>query len=414
MARDFFTMDDFELEDKTVIVRVDINSPIDPATGRFLDDTRIRRHSLTLKDLDISRTVVLAHQSRPGKKDFTTLKRHARKLSKVLKKDVRYIDDLFGSRAINAMRKLKAGNIILLENTRLFAEEIALAGKDLKVQANSFLVKRLAENADFYINDAFAAAHRSQPSLTGFVEHLPCLAGRVMEKELNVLSRVLEGNDRPCIAVLGGVKIDDSIDVATNMLNNGIADKILTTGLVANLFLMAKGYNLGKENKEFIAREFDNSKELLVKARKLISKFGDKIEVPSDLAVDDKGKRKGMPVEKVRKTVKDIGLDTIVSYCNDIRNAGTIVANGPAGVFEDDEFALGTVEIFKAIADSNAFSVLGGGHTTALAEKFGFSSKISHISTGGGACINFLAGKGLPAVESLKRSKEMYENGCYR
>ncbi|HEX7468005.1 MAG TPA: phosphoglycerate kinase, partial [Methanobacterium sp.] len=275
MALDFCTIDDFDLDNKTVLVRVDINSPVDPATGLILDDTRIRLHAGTIGELSNkgAKTVVLAHQSRPGKKDFTTLKLHAESLAKILNHKVKYVDDIFGSNARTAISRMKRRDIILLENVRFYSEEILK--RDPKLQSETHMVQKLSPLADYFINDAFAAAHRSQPSLVGFAFILPSAAGRVMERELKALYNALNNVKKPCIFILGGVKVDDSIMVMENVLKNGSADYILTTGLVANIFLWASGVNIGMYNKNFIERK--GYCNFVKKSKKLLKNYREKI-----------------------------------------------------------------------------------------------------------------------------------------
>ena len=407
MRKDFYTLDDFSLEGKTVLLRVDINSPIDPSTGRILDDARIKMHISTIKDLDRSKVIILAHQSRPGKKDFTTLKKHAKRLSYLLGKKVKYVDGLFNSNVRDVIKNMKNGDVVLLENTRFYSEEIALKDKDISTQVKSHIVKRLAPLADFFVNDAFAAAHRSQPSIVGFAEVLPTLAGRVMERELNAMDKILSEKEKPGIAILGGMKADDSIDAISNLLGKKILDKVLTTGVVANIFILAQGHELGIPNIKFLEREVEDYIELSERAKDLLGKYKNRIAVPTDVVLNYGGKRRGIPVSSLPadKPIVDIGLDTVVRYINEIKKAKVIVLNGPAGVSEIEEFAFGTIQLFNAIARSDSFSVMGGGHTIAIAKKLHLEGKIDHISTGGGALINFLIGKKMPAIEMLKRSK---------
>ncbi len=415
MSRNFFTMDDFDFAGKTVIVRVDINSPIEPSTGKILDYTRIKQSAPTVNELRKGRVVILAHQSRPGKKDFTTLERHALAFSRVLGRKVKYIDCLYGSASRKAIKDMKDGDIVLLENTRMYSEEVSLKDKDMETQANTHIVKRLAPLADFYINDAFAAAHRSQPSLVGFSDKLPSIAGRLMETELNMLGKVVRGTDRPNYLVLGGAKVDDSIGVAEHLLNTGSVDRIYVTAVVANIFLMAQGIDLGKGSTEFIEREVRNYPELVKTAKKLLENYGDKIVVPHDVALNAGGKREDIPVKKLPRDepIMDIGIESTLSFASDMNEAGCIMLNGPSGVFEDEEFAFGTMELFSAVANSSAYSVLGGGHTGAAIEMMGLSRKIDHVSTGGGAFISFLMGKKMPVVEALEKSYKLFNRGPF-
>jgi phosphoglycerate kinase len=415
MPHDFFTMDDFDLKGKTVLLRVDINSPINPSTGDLLDDTRLIHHVRTIKELSDSKVVILAHQSRPGKKDFTNMKKHASRLSSRLGKKVKYIDDFFGSRAHSEIEKLKSGEILVLENARFYAEEHVLKNRDYITQSKSHMVNDIYELADYFINDAFAAAHRAQPSITGFTEVIPNISGRVMEREIKMLTQAMMNNKRPSIAILGGIKVFDTLDVMRYMLDNNIVDTVLTTGVVANIFLLARGSKLGPANIGFFERELGGYKELCQQAQGLDVKFSGKINVPSDVVVNQNGKRKRILVEELPTDLQifDIGLDTAVEYRKQILDAQNLILNGPAGVFEIEEFAVGTTIIYNAIAESSGFSVIGGGETVAAARNLHLGSKINHISIGGGACLNFLAGKIMPALDSLKRSKKLFEEGYY-
>ncbi len=409
--REFFTMDDFELAEKKVLLRVDINSPIDPSTGYILDDTRMKRILPTLMELEDSAVVILAHQSRPGKKDFTDMSGHAERLSYLTGKDVRYVDDLFGSKARQFIEDMRPGEILLLENTRMYSEEVSLKGKPIDIHENTHIVRNLQPLFDYYINDAFAAAHRAQTSLVGFSRKLPSMAGRLMEKELLGLEKALHG-EKPVIAILGGAKFDDSIEIAENMLENNIADFVLTTGAVANLFIYSAGKRLGKPSEDFL-NENGNTSELMEKARALMSKYTDRLLIPMDLAIDYKGSREDVTLDELPMDypILDIGFRTIAYYVEKIKKAGTIILNGPAGMFERDDFALGTREIFLAVAESPAYSVIGGGHSTATVSQMGLERRIGHISTGGGAAINFLAGRKMPVVESLKESMRYFRKG---
>ncbi len=401
MSFEFYTIDDFDLEDKTVLVRVDINSPVDPNTGLILDDTRIRLHAETINELSRkgAKTVVLAHQSRPGKKDFTTLEQHAKTLSKVLGREVGYVDDIFGKAAREEISKMRGGDILVLENVRFYSEEVLK--RDPKQQAETHMVRKLSPMADYFVNDAFAAAHRSQPSLVGFAITLPTAVGRVMDRELRSLYGALEDVKRPCIYVLGGVKIDDAIMVMKNVLKRGSADFILTTGLVANIFLLASGINIGKVNRDFI--ENKGYKGCIKMVKKLKKEFPDLIKVPTDVAVCIDDERVEVSVKKIPNSpIYDIGTETITEYAKFIRDAKTIFANGPAGVFEKEGFSIGTEDVLNAISSSDGFSIIGGGHLAAAAAQIGVSSGINHMSSGGGACISLLAGEKLPVIEVLK------------
>ncbi len=414
---DFFTLDDFDLKGRTVLVRVDINSPIDPGSGRILDDHRIRRHMDTIGDLDKSKVIIMAHQSRPGKADFTTLNQHALRMSQILGKRVEYVDGLFDSHVRTKIRQMKSGDKILLENTRMYSEETSLKGDpDLDKHENTHIVRNLSPLIDFFVQDAFAASHRAQPTLIGFSQVVPMLAGRVMERELLNLGKAFKNSLHPKIAMLGGAKVDDSMEIAEHMLESRSIDVVLTCGLMGNIFLMAAGHDLGPENNVFLEREFSDHQSLVDRAKGMIEKWDDKIKMPSDVALSVKGERKNVTLDKLPSEypVFDIGLRTIMEYTKYIREAELIIVNGPAGAFEYDDFSIGTTELFRAAAHSDAFSIIGGGHSVAVLEKLDIEELIDHISTGGGACINFLAGKSMPGIDALIRSKRIFRKGPFQ
>ncbi len=394
----YLTLDDVSTTGKTLLVRVDLNSPMSP-DGTILDDSRFKSHLPTLNDLIDSKVVLLAHQSRPGKIDFTTMKAHAQRLERLCRRTVTYVDDIFGSHAIDTIRSMECGDIVLLENVRFYSEETL--SRSPAEHAGTCMVKTLAPHADMFVNDAFAVSHRSQLSVVGFTRVLQSVAGRLMEKEIKSLSRGL--SKKGTVYVLGGIKANDSIDVIENVAARDEVDAILVTGLVANVFLAASGADLGSKNLDFINSIGCTTQ--IGRARELLTKYGDKIEMPTDLAgasQDDHDKRVEIPVSELPTdlSINDIGIETAVSFSEKIKNAETVIMNGPAGIFEKDAFALGTRELILA-ATKSKFSIIGGGHIAAEAYTLGIESKISHISTGGGACIDFLSGRTLPGIEAL-------------
>ena len=402
----FYTLDDFNFEGKTVLLRVDINSPIDPTSMMILDDTRIRAVTPTIRDLGDAKIVILAHQSKPGKSDFTPLKEHGKLLSNLVGRKVTYIDSLFDSKALDAIKAMKPRDIVLLENTRFYSEDVALKDKKPEIQARSHIVTRLSSVSDYYVCEAFAAAHRSQPTLIGFAECMPAIAGRLMESELRTLSKLLV-QDGGLTAILGGAKVDDSLNVLKYMLDNNMLAQALTGGLVANLFLKAEGYDLGKINEDFMEKEIPDLGIMVQEAKALMNKYPDMIQLPVDLAINVNGERDRINIEDLPTVypILDIGLEATVDYIDEIMSAERCMLNGPMGVFELDNFDFGTKHVLKAMAESECFSVVGGGHTAAAVEKFELKAEMDHVSTGGGALINFLTGKELPVVEALKRSK---------
>jgi phosphoglycerate kinase len=406
-------MDDFPLGGATVLLRLDINSPINPVDGTFLDDTRVQAHLQTLRELAGSKVVVLAHQSRPGKADFTTMREHARNISVLLRRPTKYVDDLFGSTAVARIRAMADGEVIVLENTRFYSEEEALAGKSIDAQANSHIVRKLTPEADYFINDAYAASHRDQPTLVGFTRTMPSMAGRLMEREVQAVARSLNPSERPAVAVLGGAKVDDSIDVMEHMLARKAIDAVLTGGVVANIALLASGVDVGQGSRAFIERELPDWKGLVERTRKAMQAHPGVVRVPHDVVVNEGGQRVGIKVDALPNAnpIFDIGLDTMTEYRHMLAMAKVIVANGPMGVFEVEQFAVGTRGIMDAIADSSAYKVIGGGHTAALVTQLGMADRVDHVSTGGGALIQHLSGKPMPVIEALKESKRLHLEG---
>ena len=400
------TLDDVNVDGKTVLLRVDINSPLDPATKGFLDDTRIRAILPTLQKLVKAKVIILAHQSRPGKNDFTSTLGHARELGRLLGRQVKWVDDIHGPKAMKAIEDLESGQLLMLNNVRMDEEETSVQG-DLKAMGETQLVQRLASVADLFVNDAFACAHRSTPSIVGFTGLLPCVAGELMGNEIRKLDHALETPERPCLAVLGGVNVDDSIQVADNMLRNGIADALWPTGGVANLLLDLAGYDIGEPNRAFLKKELDKNWASTIKlAKTLIHDHGDKIHLPVDLAANIEGNRVDIPLKDfpIEAPFWDIGINSVFHLSAAIRSAGTIILNGPSGVFENPDFALGTIEMLNACAESKGYAVMGGGHTATLVAQRGLADKMGHVSTGGGACLDYIAGRPLPGVVSLEQS----------
>jgi len=401
------TLDDIDVEGKTVLLRVDFNMPLDRDTLKILDDTRIRRVLPTINDLIYrhAKIVILAHQGRQGSWDFTSLEQHAQVLQELLGKPVRFVDDIHGEKAQNAIKSLKPGEVLMLDNVRRLPYETEK--KTPEEHAQTPFIRDLAPLADVFINDAFAAAHRAQCSLIGFTPLLPSCAGRLMEQELKTLEKILQDPERPSIFMFGGAKFSDIIVTIERLLGNQTADKILLTGLPANAFLKAKGYNLGKENEEVLSKE--GSSDIFDSIRDLLDRYGDYIVLPVDFAVEEDGERREISLGElpVDKPLFDIGENTIKEYKVILGDAKTVFLSGPCGVFEKPIFMRGTREIFTFVANSKAFSIVGGGHTVAAVKQLGLEDKISHISTGGGSLEKFMMGEKLPVIEALKQAKSL-------
>jgi phosphoglycerate kinase len=400
--KEFNTLDDFDLNGKTVILRADINCPLNQGSLEIEDDNRIKQIMPTLRELvdKGSKVVIIAHQGRRGDWDFCSLEQHAKILSKHLGREVKYIDDLHGDRAVEAIKKMAPKDVIVLKNVRELSCE--QEKKPMEEHAKEDFVKKLASVADLYVSDAFGAAHRAQCSLIGFQAIMPSAAGRLMEKELTALGTVFNDPKRPCVFVLGGAKFSDSIKVIDRVLTKGIADQVILVGLSANAFLKARGVDLGQDSEEILMKEF--TPENLEAAKKLLREKGGRILLPMDVGVDVEGTRKDVLIGDLPNDypILDVGPRSVEMFKKVISSAGTVFMSGPAGVFERDEFALGTRELMKAAVESGAFTVIGGGHTVSAAEKFGFFDRFSYVSTGGGALETYLLGKTMPVVEALK------------
>jgi len=403
--KEYNTLDDFNVENKTVLLRVDFNMPLDKKTLDITDDTRIRLALPTITELmkKNAKIVILAHQGKQGSWDFTSMQKHAQLLQKLLGKNVTYVDDIFGEKAKNAIRTMKPGSIVFLDNVRKFPGETEK--KKPEEHAQSLLVQNLAPLADLYVNDAFAAAHRAQCSLTGFAAILPSAAGRLMEKELTSLEKVVRNPEKPAVFLFGGAKFSDVIVTIDRVLSNKTADTVLLTGLPANAFLKAKGINLGKINEDAMAEE--GTPELFENIKKVNAKYPTQIYLPVDFAIEKNGKRQEINLNElpVEARLFDIGEQTIKHFNDILANAKTVFLSGPCGVFENKLFQKGTKEIFTAVTRTKAFSIAGGGHTIAAIDQLKLSSKISHISTGGGALEKFMMGDKLPVVEALRQAK---------
>jgi len=403
--KEYNTLDDFNVENKTVLLRVDFNMPLDKKTLDIIDDTRIRLALPTIQELikKKAKIVILAHQGKQGSWDFISMDKHAKTLQRLLGKNVMFVDDIFGDKAKNAIKNLKPGDIVFLDNVRKFAGETEK--KPAEEHAKSELVRNLAPLADFYVNDAFAAAHRAQCSLTGFTAVLPSCAGRLMEKELTTLEKAVNNPAKPSVFLFGGAKFADVIVTIDRVLSKKIADKVLLTGLTANAFLKAQGMDLGEKNEAAFGE--DGTPELFSEIEKVFSKYKNEIYLPVDFAIEENGKRKEIDLKDLPATnnLFDIGEKTMKNYEKVLKNAKTVFLSGPCGVFENPLFRKGTEEIFKFIASSKAFSIAGGGHTVAAIEQLKIKDNISHVSTGGGALEKFMMGDKLAVVEALKKAK---------
>jgi len=411
---DFLTLDDLDFKNKTVLLRVDINVPVDKYTKRISESKRIDESTITIRELASkgAKVVVTAHQGRAGDYDFLPLDQHAEVLKALLGErfEFEYVDDTIGIAARDRIESLQSGEILLLQNIRFLAEETLELGPE--EHANGILVSRLSALADLFVNDAFPSAHRSHASIVGLTAKLPSAAGRIMEQELRYDRQAVTTPRHPAVYILGGGKPDDNIKVLQHGFQEGIIDKVLSSGVLGLLFLVAREYNLGEETVNFLRNK--GHFERLQEVRDLLVKYGQHIDVPVDVAFSSNGKRVEVPVKELpaRGVIKDIGEGTIQIFKAVIKDAKTMVVKGPPGVYEDSGFEVGTKEILEAITQSNGFSLVGGGHTLSAIQRLNINEKgFSYISLGGGALINYLSGRSLPALEALRQAAARYKAG---
>jgi phosphoglycerate kinase len=384
------TIRDVEVTGKRVLVRVDFNVPLEGNVVR--DDTRIAAALPTIRYLleHKARVILASHLGRPKGKSNPefSMRPVAKRLSELLGMPVAFAEDCVGLTAEAAVAALKPGQVLMLENLRFHAEE----------EANDpDFSRKLASLADLYVNDAFGTAHRAHASTAGVAAYLPSVAGFLMEKEIDYLSRALEEPQRPFIAILGGAKISDKIGVVQNLLTK--VDKLLVGGGMANTFLKAQGYDMADSLVE---------EQSVVVAKELMVQGGAKIVLPADaLVADSFSADAAFRVVSVKRVpagwrILDIGPKTIQTFVKTLKRAKTVVWNGPMGVFEFPRFAEGTFAIARALAElPGATTIIGGGDSAAAVEQAGVADKVSHVSTGGGASLEFLEGKVLPGVAAL-------------
>lgn len=409
------TLDEFELRGKTVLCRVDMNQPVDRQSGTLKSTARIEACVPTIRELSDkgAKIVLLAHQGSDIEyKNFYCTKPHAAVLGQLLGRPVQWIDDVCGPTARQMIRELKDGEILLLDNVRYVSEEQTLFEMKLQLtheqQAETLLVEKLAPLADLYVCDAFAAAHRDQPSLCGFEQVLPSAMGRLFEKEYCVISELMASTAKPCIFVLGGSKISDAFLMMETVLGSGVADAVLTGGLVGNILLAAKGEAIGQGSLDFIYRS--NYGEYIEKAKGIYAKYTDRIVLPADLAYVQDGLRRECAVGSVPEDIcaVDIGSRTAKQYETVILQARTVFVNGPMGIFEKPETELGTRTVFEALGEAPGYTVVGGGDSVTAAAKYQVRDKLGYVCTGGGALIRFLTGEELPVVRALRHAAQTF------
>jgi phosphoglycerate kinase len=383
------TVRDIHVDGKRVLVRCDFNVPLDG--GEITDDRRITEAMPTIRYLlDHGAAVILAsHLGRPkGKSPEFSLAPVAKRLSELLGKPVRLLSDSVGPDVEAACRSAKPGDVLLLENVRFHPEE----------EANDpAFAKQLAGLADIYVNDAFGTAHRAHASTEGVAHDLPAVAGFLIEKEIEFLGRAIENPKRPFIAIMGGSKVKDKIGVIESLLPK--VDKLLIGGGMIFTFYKAQGHKIGNSLLDEGSLEY---------AERLLKASGDKIVLPTDVVIaadlNESAQTQVVPISAIPDGMigADIGPKTQRAFAQEIANAGTALWNGPMGVFEMSPFEAGTRAVAEALANSHALTVVGGGDSAAAVEKFDLADRMGHVSTGGGASLEFLEGKVLPGIAALQ------------
>ncbi len=389
------TLRDLDLRGKRVLLREDLNVPLDKQTGAVTDTTRLRAAIPTIRYLQRqgAKVILLSHLGRPEGKPNPKLSLApvARELSNLLGEGVEFVPDTIGEQAKQAVAALQPGEVLLLENVRFFPGE---------EQNDPRFAQALAALGDVYVNDAFGTAHRAHASTAGVAQYLPSAAGLLMEKELHALGSILENPRRPLVAVIGGAKISTKIGVLEHLLDR--VNALLIGGGMANTFLKAQGCEIGRSLVE--NDQVPTARDLMDRTEQR----GIDLLLPTDVVVADRveagATTRTVRVEQVPpdQFIVDIGPETAERFGEVIRTAGTIFWNGPMGVFEIPEFAAGTRRIAELIATSNATSVIGGGESVAAVEQLGLADKMTHVSTGGGATLEFLEGRELPGVKALE------------
>lgn len=384
------SIEDIDLEGKRVLLRTDLNLPVED--GEPQKTVRFERYLETIEELSDrgAKTVVMAHQGRPARQDFLSLEKHSEILSDSMEQDVEFIPSFFGPELGEKVARMCEGEVAMLENIRFLSEELQNASPER--HAHDFFVQKISSYFDLYVDDAFSAAHRSHGSMVGFTETLDSYAGPIMQKELESCSTVREEFEDGLL-VLGGEKPSDLVGIMEEMIED--VDKVLMGGIPGELALKIKGFDLGKKADWIEEHGFDTAEEDL---KDILDKHGDKIVLPEDVATESRN----CPVEEVGDELTwDIGHKTVERFVSEIEKADSIVMKGPMGAFEDHPE--GTEKVVDAIANSDAFTVLGGGHTSSLVHRFGHDlDDFSHVSIAGGAFVRFMSGEKLPAIEALK------------
>ena len=405
------SIDDFDYSGKTVLLRIDINSPIDKKTKRIVNHNRIQKSIPTIRKIldQKARLAIIAHQGDTlDYQNLIPMTEHAHQLSVFLGEEVHYIDDVAGPAAQERIKSLQSGQALLLGNLRYLSEEISTFEDAVKLcpeeMLDTYLVRGLAPIIDYYVNDAFAAAHRNAPSMVAFQEIKPTAAGDLMLNEVTALNELMVSPDHPCVFVLGGAKISDAFGMMRRILESGTADSVLSCGITGEIMLLAKGITLGDTKERFIK---DRGLEVFIpEATAFLQNHPDRIFFPEDLAYSEGGTRREVSVRDLPldEMFMDIGPETAKKYAAVINQAKTVFINGPPGAYEDQLFEKGTRTVLDAIASCSGYTVIGGGDTVTAATRFVGLNDINYVCTAGGAMVRFISGMTLPLIQAMEKA----------
>ena len=393
------TLEDLDLAHKTVFVRVDINTPVNPEDGSLLEQSRILEASETINYLSSSKVVVGSHQGRVGRYDYISLEQHANSLNALIDRPVKFVPDIHNSAAKNAITRLKDGEVLVLENLRFDKDESI--DFEPKEASETKMVQNIYPLFDACVLDAFASSHRSSPSIVGFSFLLPSCSGRIVMREVQAMDKMLKESDGRFTTILGGSKIPDRLSALESLIETKRTDRVLLTGMIGILFLIAR-------NQIKYSLEIDDEEKHLIKAKFLLETYPNIFEIPVDVAIESRGKRLELPVAELTPEHKilDIGARTCEIYTQIINASGAILMSGPPGLFENENFENGTNALLKALASTSGTTIISGGHLSAALEKLGIKDKIDHLSTAGGALVLYLSGAELPLIKALEKSAE--------
>ncbi|MHA2473052.1 MAG: phosphoglycerate kinase [Promethearchaeota archaeon] len=406
MKIDYTSFKDVNLKGKKILMRVDINSNIDLDKMEIRDSPRIRALVPALNEyFKKSAVIILAHQSRPGRDDFVDLDIHANEIEKYLGRPVKFVKDIYGDLAVQAIKDLKKGEVLVLNNVRKFEGEMK-GYKDFSEAENTEMVKSLFPLVDYVIVDAFGAAHRAHASIVGWPK---MMAGPITDRELDALKKIMQQPEKPMAMLIGGAKAIDKFKAMKYNFDNEKLDYALCSGLTAILIFEALGKDMGESNRKIIAEDLEANRAMITET---YEKYKEKILLPEDLIIDDNGSRKAIGIDEAgtyNTTTGDIGPKTVEKFNETLMKCKTIVANGPPGIFEQEVFRKSTNEIIEtmvaATKKNNALTIIGGGEMGAAASMAGKADDVSFISTAGGAMLEILSGNDLPMIRALREKK---------